>query len=62
MGMETATLISNRIEWRCLKPDGVASNRMPAPMKAGIKWMEVRCKNCNQGWKAKDSYEVGGFL
>ena len=37
MGMETATLISNRIEWRCLKPDKVASNRMPAPMKAGIK-------------------------
>jgi len=30
-------------------------------MKSGIKWMEVRCKNCNHEWKAKDDYEVGGF-
>ena len=61
MGMETATLIINRIEWRYLKSNEVVSNRMAAPNKSGIKWMEVRCKNCNHEWKAKDGYEVGGF-
>jgi len=61
MGMETATLIINRVEWRYLKPNEIGSNRMAAPNKSGIKWMEVRCKNCNHEWKAKDIYEVGGF-
>ena len=61
MGMETATLVIKRIEWRYLKQDEAASNRMPGPMKSCIKWMEVRCKNCNHEWKAKNSYEVGGF-
>jgi len=61
MGMETTTLIINGIEWRHLKSNEAASNRMAAPNKSGIKWMEVRCKNCNHEWKAKDSYEIGCF-
>jgi len=61
MGMETATLIINRIEWRYLKSNEVASNRMAAPNKPCIKRMEVKCKNCSHEWKSRDSYEVGGF-
>ncbi|MGB7933316.1 MAG: hypothetical protein WCH04_14010 [Gammaproteobacteria bacterium] len=61
MAMETATLIIKRIEWRYLKSNEVTSNRMAALNKADIKWMDVRCKNCNHEWKAKDSYEIGCF-
>ena len=59
MVMETETFIIKRIEWRLQKSNEGTTNRIATPYNAGIKWMEVKCKNCQHEWKAKDSYEIG---
>jgi ribosomal protein S27E len=61
MAMETATLIINRIDWRYLKPNEVTSHGMAAPIKSSIKWMEVKCKNCQHEWKSYEGNQVGCF-
>ena len=58
MGMETASLIINRIDWRYLKPNEVTSHGMAAPIKSSIKWMEVKCKNCQHEWKTYEGDQV----
>jgi RNase P subunit RPR2 len=56
---ETKSLIIEQIEWQYQK--STDSHSQQALMKSRIKWMKVRCKNCNHKWKAKDSYEIGSF-
>jgi hypothetical protein len=56
---ETVSLVIEQIEWQYRKSTDAPHQQ--TLMNTGIKWMEVRCKNCNHEWKAKDSYEVGGF-
>ena len=58
---ETKSLIIEQIEWQYQKSTEATSTRQPARNKTGIKWMKVRCKNCNHEWKTKDSYEIGSF-
>ena len=56
---ETESLIIERIEWQYRKSSDASHQQTLA--NTVIKWMKVRCKNCNHQWKAKDSYEVGCF-
>jgi hypothetical protein len=61
MGMETATLIINRVEWQYQKSTEPTPNRQPSLKIDGIKSMEVKCKNCGHIWNTRKGYKSGDF-
>ena len=61
MGMETATLIINQIEWQYQKSNEPTPDRQPSLKKVGIKSMEVKCKNCGHQWSTRKGYKSGDF-
>ena len=56
---ETKSLLIEHIEWQYRKSSDASHQQ--TLVNTGIKWMKVRCKNCNHEWKAKDTYDIGGI-
>ena len=61
MGMETATLIINLIEWQYQNSSEPTPDRQPSLKKVGIKSMEVKCKNCGHLWNTRKGHKSGDF-
>ena len=61
MAKETETLVIKWVDWQYKKPTEITPHRQGALVLSGIRLMELRCKNCNHEWKAKEGYDVGCF-